>query len=72
MARNNQYVPASKVVSSKPFTLPKTPMVRSVSGGQAARMSASAYGKQNKTAPSEMGIPMQVQSHPALKGGKNG
>lgn len=40
--------PVPKLPASKPFSLPKVPQGRPMSGSQASRSSASGYGKLQK------------------------
>lgn len=54
--------PAPKLSKPSQFSLPKVPQGRPMSGGQASRSTASAYGKLSKMGSSSAGIPMQKGS----------
>jgi len=60
MANNlGKYLVPAKAVSSKPFSIPKEPMGRSMSGSQAARGATSGYAKAFRAGGGEAAIPMQ-------------
>lgn len=54
-----RYLVAAKTVNSKPFSIPKEPMGRSMSPSSASRSATSGYGKAFRIGGGESAIPMQ-------------
>lgn len=60
MANNlGKYQVPAKAASTKPFSLPKEPMGRSMSGAQASRSSSTGYKSAFRAGGGQAAIPMQ-------------